>query len=85
MLYLAVGNDDLGIRQCDLGIFIGKVARIKEDRTILFAHGNGKLIHDTAVTTIEIILRILTDQSQICHRKISKSIKITQDSPGQYL
>ena len=85
MLYLTVGDDDLGIRQSDLGILIGKVTRIKKDRTILFAHGNGKLVHDTAVTAVEIILRILTDQSQVCHGKIIKSIEIAQNGSGQYL
>ena len=84
MFYLAVGDYDLGIRQRNLGILIRQITGIQKNRTILFAHCHGKLIHDTAITAIEIVLRILSDQCQICHRQPIKSIQITQDHAGQH-
>ena len=32
---------------------------------ILFPHGNGKLVHDTAVDAVKLILGILPDERQI--------------------
>ena len=37
---------------------------------ILFPHGNRKLIHDSAVYAVKIILGILSDQCQILIRHI---------------
>ena len=55
---------------------------IKEDRMILLAHRACKLIHDSTVAAVEIILRILTDQRDIHHRYI-ESICILQDHTCQ--
>ena len=38
-----------------------QIAGVKEDRTVLSAHGDGELIHDTAVNTVEVVLGILSE------------------------
>ena len=65
MFYLAVGNDNLRVRQPNVRVLITQIAGVQEDRTVLFSHSHRELIHDTAVAAIEIVFGILTDQRQI--------------------
>ena len=82
VFYITVGNDDLGIFQFHWCVFIIQSVGIQEDSTVLFTHSTGKLIHDTTVAAIKIILRILTDESKILIGKI-KSKGFTQHQPGE--
>ena len=83
VFYLAVGDHDSCIWQFYRCIFIVQGVGIQEDRTILFTHGRSKLIHDSAVHTIEVVFRILTDQCEIDHRNV-KSKGVTQHQSGQH-
>ena len=49
-----------------------------------FAHGNGKLIHDSTVHTVKIIFRILSVECQIGHGKLIKTEKIFNDKGCQH-
>ena len=50
---------------------------------VFFTHGNSKLIHDTTVASIEVILRILADQCKICHGKIFDLEQVCQDHTSE--
>ena len=50
----------------------------------LLTHGDSKLIHDTAVDTVEFILGELTDQRQILITYL-KTEEVTQDRSCQHL
>ena len=67
----------------DRRIFVFHGICIKEDRIIFFAHGNGELIHDAAVASVEIILGVLSDQRQICHCEVCNAEQVGKDNAGQ--
>ena len=50
---------------------------------VFFAHGDSKLIHDTTVASVEVILRILADQCKICHGKIFNLEQVCQDHTSE--
>ena len=62
---VAAGDDNSCAFQFNRCVLIFQIAGVKKDRTVLFAHGDGELIHDTAVASVEVVLRILSDQCQI--------------------
>ena len=51
---------------------------------VFFAHCHCELIHDTAVASVEVILRILSDQCQIDHADSFESKQITYCKSCQY-
>ena len=67
VFYFTVCDDDLGVFQFYRCIHIGECAGIQKDRAVFFAHGNCKLIHDSAVASVEVVLRVLSDQCDVCH------------------
>ena len=82
-----VGTNDyqLGIVKDHGSMFVLKGSGIKEDRIILFAHGNGKLIHDPAVYTVIFVLGKLSYKSYILIGYAFKSEKFTQEISGKNL
>ena len=83
-LLVAAGYDKLCTLQYNRCIFIGQVSGIQKNGIVLLTHGNGKLIHDTAVDFIELILRKLPNQRQILIGHI-KTKEIPEDKSRQYL
>ena len=67
MFYLAVCNNNLSILKLHSRILILKRIRIKEYRTVFFPHSYSKLIHDTTVASVIMILRILSNQGDVLH------------------
>ena len=84
MFDIAVGDDDSGIRKLHRRIFVMQGVGVQEDRTVLFAHGGGELIHDSAVHAVEIVLGILADQRQV-HHGDSESEGVGKHQPGEHL
>ena len=83
MLHLAVRDNNLRVFQMDRRIFVFHRIRIKEDRIILFAHGNGELIHDAAVAAVEVVLGVLSDQRQIRHCEVCNAEQVREDNARQ--
>ena len=67
----------------DRCILILQCRSIQKNSVVLFTHGNGKLIHDTAVYLVVFVLGELSDQRQILIGHI-KSEEIPQDVAGQH-
>ena len=81
-LLVAACDNNLLICQFDRCICIGKITGIQKDSLIFFAHCDGKLIHDTTIYTIKVILGILTKQCNVNHGNIIISKEITQCYAG---
>ena len=59
-VFFAPGRVNM-IGELDGRICIGKVCRIQENGMILLSHGNGKLIHNSAVYPVKIVFGKLSD------------------------
>ena len=82
-LFITACDHDLRILQMDRCILIFQCCSIQENSVVLFTHGNGKLIHDTAVYLVVFVLGELSDQRQILIGHI-KAEEIPQDVAGQH-
>ena len=82
-LFITACDHDLRILQMDRCILILQCRSIQKNSVVLFTHGNGKLIHDTAVYLVVFVLGELSDQRQILIGHI-KSEEIPQDVAGQH-
>ena len=84
-LLVAAGDDDLHALQFDRCVLVLEVAGIKIDGVVFFTHGNGELIHDTAVDTVEIILCELAVKRDVNVGNAFHSIHVTQSHSGQHM
>ena len=82
-LFITACDNDLRIFQMDRCVLIFQSCGVQKNSIILFAHGNGKLIHDTAVYLVVFVLGELSDQRQILIGHI-KAEEIPQDVAGQH-
>ena len=82
-LFITTCDHDLRILQMDRCILILQSRSIQENSVLFFTHGNGKLIHDTAVYLVVFVLGELSDQRQILIGHI-KAEEIPQDVAGQH-
>ena len=83
VLHFAVCHNNLCPLQHKRRILIGQICRIQKDRIVFLTHSGSKLIHNTAVHTVIIVLGILPDQREVhvCH---IKAIQIPQDITCQH-
>ena len=84
VFHLAVCDNDLCIVKDDGSILIFHCICVKEDGIVFLSHCNGKLIHDTAVAAVEVILRILTDEGEVSHGQCVDAVKIRQNHSCQH-
>ena len=82
-LFITACNNNLRILQMDRCILILQCRSIQENSVLFFTHGNGKLIHDTAVYLVVFVLRELSDQRQILIGHI-KAEEIPQNVASQH-
>ena len=82
-LFVTARDNDLRILQMDRCILIFQCCSIQENSVLFFTHGNGKLIHNTAVYLVVFVLGELSDQRQILIGHI-KAEEIPQDVAGQH-
>ena len=82
-LFITACDHDLRIFQMDRCVLIFQSCGVQKNSIILFAHGNGKLVHDTAVYLVVFVLGELSDQCKILIGHI-KSEEISQNIAGQH-
>ena len=85
VFYFTVGDHDLCIFQLDRGILVFHCICVEKDSIVFFAHGDSELIHDTAVASVEIIFRVLSDQGQVGHGQFCNAVKVSQDNACENL
>ena len=83
MFHIAVGHHDLSTIQHQRRILIRQIRRIQKDGVVFLNHSRSKLIHDTAVHAVKIILRILADLRQINITHL-ESIQVSQIETCQH-
>ena len=84
MRLVRIRDDDAAAVECQLAVPIGKRIAVEEDRTVLFPHADGELIHDAAVHADEFILCLLRELHQFHHINAEVQL-IVQDDRHQHL
>ena len=84
MFHFAVGHNDFRTIQYKGCILIGEIRRIQENSMVFFAHGRSKLVHDTTIHSVEIVLGILSDQGKVYIGHVKPEL-ITQGKTCQHL
>ena len=79
---VAAGDDNSCAFQFNRCVLIFQIAGVKKDRTVLFAHGDGELIHDTAVDAVVVVLGELAVQSDVDHGDGVVAEHVTQHYAG---
>ena len=74
----------LGIVKLNRGILIRKVRCVKENSVSLFTHRNCKLIHNSAVDLVKLILSELADKCHV-YKIRTKTKGILEYKCGEYL
>ena len=79
-----VCDDDAAALEVELAVAVLKCIAVEQDRAVLLAHADGKLIHDAAVHANEFILRLLRELYNL-HHVDAESKLIVQNDPHQDL